>query len=61
MIEVLKENAYNIIGDRGTFHCRISAGEYSKGHGFFKVLNNMSIKIFEGAVTRPEYLFRIIH
>jgi hypothetical protein len=61
MIEILKGKACNIIGGRGTFHCWVSAGKCSKGHGFLEVLNNMSVKIFEGAVTRVEYLFRLIH
>jgi hypothetical protein len=61
MIEILKGKAYSIVGGRGTFHCWVSAAECSKGHGFCEVLNNMTVQIFEDAVTRAEDLFRIIH
>jgi hypothetical protein len=60
LIEILKGKACTYRGQR-TFHCWVSAGECSKGNGFLEVLNNMSVKIFEGAVTRAEYLFRLIH
>jgi hypothetical protein len=33
----------------------------TKNMAFFEVLNNMPVKIFEDAVTRAEYIFRIIH
>jgi hypothetical protein len=61
MIEMLKGKACNVVGGRGTFHSWVSAAECSEGHGFFEVLNKMSVNIFEDAVTRPEDLFRIIH
>jgi hypothetical protein len=57
----LNGKACNITGGRETFHCRVSAAECSKGRGSFEVLNNKSVKIFEGTVTRAEELFRIIN
>jgi hypothetical protein len=57
----LNGKACNIIQGRGTFNYWVSAAECSKGHGFFEVLNNMSVKIFEYAATRAEDLFRTIH
>jgi hypothetical protein len=61
VIKILNRKACNITGARGSFHFWVSAAECTKRHGFFEVLNNMSVKIFEDAATRVEYLFRIIH